>query len=90
LPKEAAFTRELELANAGHVVCTNASAHRMAEDVPLLLPEVNADHVQMIDIQRKNRNWTTGALVANSNCTTMPVVMALKPLVQFGIEKYTW
>jgi aspartate-semialdehyde dehydrogenase len=87
LPKEAAFTRELELANAGHVVCTNASAHRMAEDVPLLLPEVNADHVQMIDIQRQNRNWTTGALVANSNCTTMPVVMALKPLVQFGIEK---
>jgi len=51
LPKEAAETRELELAAAGHVVCTNASAHRMAEDVPLLLPEVNADHLGLIDVQ---------------------------------------
>lgn len=87
LPKDAALHREIELAEAGHVVCTNASAHRMAEDVPLLLPEVNADHVYMIDKQRKNRGWTTGALIANSNCTTMPVVMALKPLVKFGITK---
>ena len=43
LPKEAAITRELELAAAGHVVCTNASANRMLPDVPLLLPEVNAE-----------------------------------------------
>jgi aspartate-semialdehyde dehydrogenase len=87
LPKEAALDIEIPLAQAGHVVCTNASAHRMVEDVPLLLPEVNHEHLHLVDIQRKQRNWTTGALVANSNCTTMPVVMSLKPLLPFGIEK---
>lgn len=87
LPKDAAVDRELELAAAGHIVCTNASAHRMTADVPLLLPEVNADHVALIDVQRQQRGWKTGALVANSNCTTMPVVMALAPLKHFGIEK---
>lgn len=87
LPKEAAVDREPELAAAGHVVCTNASAHRMATDVPLLLPEVNADHVGLIDVQRKKRGWTTGALIANSNCTAMPIVMALAPLRQFNITK---
>lgn len=87
LPKEAAKTREIELAEAGHVVCTNAGANRMLEDVPLLLPEVNAEHVGLIDVQRANRGWTTGALIANSNCTVMPVVMALKPLAKYGIRK---
>ncbi len=86
LPKEAA-TREFELAEAGHVVCTNASLNRMVEDVPLLLPEVNAEHIGLIDIQRRQRGWTTGAVVANSNCTAMPVVMSLAPLRQFGIKK---
>jgi len=87
LPKEAAITREMELAEAGHVVCTNASANRMVKDVPLLLPEVNAEHIQLVDVQRQNRGWTTGALIANSNCTVMPVVMSLKPLVKYGIKK---
>jgi aspartate-semialdehyde dehydrogenase len=87
LPTEAAKTREFELAAAGHVVCTNASANRMVEDVPLLLPEVNADHITLVDIQRAQRGWTTGALVANSNCTAMPVVMALAPLRKYGIKK---
>jgi len=87
LPKEAAVDREPELAGAGHVVCTNASAHRMGVDIPLLLPEVNAEHVSLVDVQRQNRGWSTGALIANSNCTTMPLVMALAPLRQFGIRK---
>ncbi len=87
LPKEAADPHELRLASAGHVVCTNASLNRMLEDVPLLLPEVNAGHLALIDIQRANRGWTTGALIANSNCTIMPVVMSLAPLRQFGIEQ---
>ncbi len=88
LPKEAADPIEMVLAERGHVVCTNASTNRMVEDVPLLLPEVNETHLQLIDVQRANRGWTTGALVANSNCTTMPVVMSLKPLVGFGIEQF--
>jgi len=87
LPKEAAKDREPQLAAAGHVVCTNASAYRMTVDVPLLLPEVNHEHVGLIDVQRANRGWTTGALIANSNCTTMPLVMALAPLRKFGISK---
>ena len=88
LPKEAAREVEMPLAEAGHVVCTNASVHRMVEDVPLLLPEVNPTHLSLIDVQRERRGWTTGALVANSNCTTMPVIMALKPLLPFGIERF--
>lgn len=86
LPKEPAVEREPDLAKAGHVVCTNASAHRMADDVPLLLPEINADHIGLIPIQRQNRGWGTGALIANSNCTVMPVVMAIKPLMPFGVK----
>ncbi len=87
LPKEAALTRELELAAAGHVVCTNASANRMLPDVPLMLPEVNAEHIELIDVQRRRRGWDSGALIANSNCTVMPVVMALKPLRKYGIRR---
>jgi aspartate-semialdehyde dehydrogenase len=87
LPKQAAKEREFELAEAGHVVCTNASANRMVEDVPLMLPEANADHARLIQVQRQRRSWTTGALVANSNCTAMPLVMALAPLRQFGVKK---
>lgn len=87
LPKEAAIDREVDLAEAGHIVCTNVSVNRMAPDVPLLLPEVNADHVGLIDVQRYERGWTSGALIANSNCTVMPVVMSLKPLVKYGIRR---
>ncbi len=87
LPKEAAMTRELELADAGHVVCSNASANRMLPDVPLLLPEVNAEHIGLVDVQRRQRGWTSGALIANSNCTVMPVVMALKPLLKYGLRR---
>lgn len=87
LPKEAALEVEEDFARAGHVVATNASAHRMTADVPLLLPEINADHLQLVDVQRRARGWTTGALVANANCTVMPVVMSLAPLVEFGVTR---
>ncbi len=87
LPKDAAEEREIALAGAGHVVCTNASTNRMLEDVPLLLPEVNLEHLKLVDIQRQKRGWISGALVANSNCTVMPVVMSLVPLMQFDIKK---
>ncbi|MBK8135467.1 MAG: aspartate-semialdehyde dehydrogenase [Chloroflexi bacterium] len=87
LPKEAAVEIEPELASAGHVVATNASAYRMETDVPLMLAEVNSSHLGLIDIQRKARNWTSGALAANSNCTIMPVVMALAPLLKFGVTR---
>lgn len=87
LPKEAALECEFDFAAKGHMVATNASAHRMVDDVPLLLPEINADHLGLIDVQRRNRGFSTGAVVANANCTVMPVVMSLKPLLQFGVER---
>jgi aspartate-semialdehyde dehydrogenase len=87
LPKEAAIDREPDLAAKGHIVCTNASAYRMTSDVPLLLADNNPDHIGLIDVQRKQRGWQRGALVANSNCTAMPIVMSLTPLKYFGISK---
>ncbi len=83
LPSKQAKVVEVKLAAEGHVVCSNASANRMAIDVPLMIPEVNADHIRLVDVQRRNRGWTTGALVTNSNCTSMPVTMALAPLKHF-------
>ena len=87
LPTAAARELEFDLAAAGHVVCTNASANRMQVDVPLLLPEANADHIRLIDLQREARGFRSGAVIANSNCTSMPVVMSLAPLRRFGIRR---
>ena len=87
LPTTAARSQEFNLAAAGHIVCTNASANRMQPDVPLLLPEANADHIRLIDVQRAARGFRSGAVIANSNCTSMPVVMSLAPLRRFGIRK---
>lgn len=84
LPTEAA--RDLELRWAAQVpVCSNASVYRMAPDVPLIIPEVNPDHLGMIERQRAERGWR-GCLVTNPNCAAIGVVMALKPLhAAFGL-----
>jgi aspartate-semialdehyde dehydrogenase len=87
LPSEYAYERELELAAHGHVVCSNVKSHRMSEDVPLLIPEINADHVGLVASQRRARGWQDGALVTSPNCTTTPVAMALAPLRPFGITQ---
>lgn len=86
LPGDIAKTVEWRLAEAGHVICSNASAYRMQPDVPILLPEANAEHAALVVEQRKKYGWGGGGLVTNSNCTTAPVVMALAPLRRFGIE----
>ncbi len=86
LPGDIAKTVEWRLAEAGHVICSNASAYRMQPDVPILLPEANAEHAALVAEQRKKYGWGGGGLVTNSNCTTAPVVMALAPLRRFGIE----
>ena len=75
---------ERRLAQAGHVVVTNASAHRLDPDVPLLVPEVNPDHTALLAAQGFDGG---GALLANPNCTTIGLVLALRPLVDaFGLE----
>lgn len=78
-PAEEAF------AEAGHLVVSNAKSHRMDPDVPLLVPEVNADHLMLIQTQRFK---TGGAILTNPNCSTIGLVLALKPLVKaFGVER---
>lgn len=87
LPSKTAGALEERLAAAGHIVCTNASDHRMDPDVPLLIPEVNPEHLDLIATQRRRRGWG-GAIVANPNCTATGPTMALRPLHDaFGVTK---
>jgi aspartate-semialdehyde dehydrogenase len=79
LPAEVARKVEEDFARAGHVVVSNASAHRMELDVPLINPEVNCDHVCLIEEQRKRRKWS-GAIVTNPNCCTAVLTLSLKPI----------
>ena len=85
LDAAAADTLEPQFAAAGHVVVSNARSFRMAADVPLLIPEINPDHLALIKAQRQARSWR-GAIVTNPNCSTVVLAMALAPLRQFGIK----
>ncbi len=87
LPTEVAGEVEAAFARAGIAVFSNAKQYRMEHDVPLLIPEVNADHAAAIAQQRKQRGWP-GSIITNANCSATPLVMALKPLQQaFGLRK---
>ncbi|MGQ9551007.1 MAG: aspartate-semialdehyde dehydrogenase [Candidatus Bathycorpusculaceae bacterium] len=87
LPAEVAGKVEEDFARAGYVVVSNASAHRMELDVPLINPEVNCDHVCLIEEQRRRRKWS-GAIVTNPNCCTAVLTLSLKPIYDdFGIGK---
>jgi aspartate-semialdehyde dehydrogenase len=85
---DASVATEIEraFAAAGHTVVSNSRNHRMEPDVPLLIPEINAGHLSVLAMQRKNRGWK-GAIVTNPNCSTVVLSMALAPLVRFGIER---
>jgi aspartate-semialdehyde dehydrogenase len=76
---------ECAFARAGHIVVTNARNFRMDPLVPLLIPEVNADHLTLIPEQRQGKGWQ-GAIVTNPNCSTIVLAMALAPLRQFTIR----
>ena len=87
LPTASAKMWETQFAEAGYGVFSNAGAHRMDTDVPLLIPEVNPDHLGLVEFQQHNRGWQQGFIITNPNCTSMPITMALAPLhTQFGIE----
>jgi aspartate-semialdehyde dehydrogenase len=87
LDSDAAQEVEAAFARAGRLVLSNARNYRMDADVPLLIPEVNPDHLELLPIQRAARNWP-GAIVTNSNCSTMVIALALAPLHQaFGVEQ---
>ncbi|HKZ87656.1 MAG TPA: aspartate-semialdehyde dehydrogenase [Candidatus Bathyarchaeia archaeon] len=67
-------------------VFSKASAHRMENDVPLLIPEVNPDHAALIPIQQKKRGWK-GFITTDPNCSTIQMAITLKPLMQFGLRQ---
>ncbi|MGB6596428.1 MAG: aspartate-semialdehyde dehydrogenase [Candidatus Acidiferrum sp.] len=79
---------EEDFARAGYPVVSNSKNHRMDPHVPLLIPEVNAAHLEAIPVQQKNRGYDTGFIVTNPNCSTAGLVLVLKPLAEaFGLEK---
>jgi aspartate-semialdehyde dehydrogenase len=79
---------EEDFARAGYPVVSNSRNHRMDSDVPLLIPEVNAAHLDAISLQQKNRGYDSGFIVTNPNCSTAGLVLVLKPLADaFGLEK---
>ncbi len=88
LPSGVGAAVEPEFVRAGYVVSSNSSNGRMDEDVPLTIPEINADHLGLIEVQRDERGWD-GALIKNPNCSTITMVPTLAALDQFGLERIT-
>jgi aspartate-semialdehyde dehydrogenase len=85
LDANAAKDIEPAFAEAGHLVISNARSYRMDPLVPLLIPEINDDHLALLPAQRRARGWP-GAIVTNPNCSTVVLAMALAPLRQFGLR----
>ena len=85
---DASVATEIEqaFAQAGHAVVSNSKNHRMDRDVPLIVPEINPDHLKLVPGQQKLRGWK-GQIVTNPNCSTIVLTMGLAPLKQFGITR---
>ncbi|CAG0940121.1 aspartate-semialdehyde dehydrogenase [Anaerolineae bacterium] len=87
LPSDVAGAVEENFANAGYLVSSNASNHRMDADVPLVIPEVNWQHLDLVRVQQARRK-NKGAIVCNPNCSTIHITLALKPLDDaFGLRR---
>src|SRR6202166_352037 len=80
LDSSVAGAAEEDFARAGYPVVSNSKNHRMDSDVPLLIPEVNASHLEAIPVQQKHRGYDSGFIVTNPNCSTAGLVLVLKPL----------
>ena len=79
---------EADFARAGYPVLSNCKNHRMEPDVPLLIPEVNAAHLDALPEQKRRRGYESGLIVTNPNCSTAGLVLTLKPLADaFGLEQ---
>src|SRR5215831_9887976 len=88
LDSSVAGPAEEDFARTGYPVVSNSKNHRMEPDVPLLIPEVNASHLDSVLLQQKNRGYGSGFIVTNPNCSTAGLVLVLKPLADaFGLEK---
>ena len=86
LPTAEAERIEPEFARAGVFVSSNASAYRMSPDVPLIVPEINPDHLNVLAHQRAVRDWS-GALITNPNCSAIGLTLSLAPLARFGLRR---
>jgi aspartate-semialdehyde dehydrogenase len=86
LPSSVAERVEPAFLEAGYVVSSNSSNDRLADDVPLTIPEINPEHLDLLEVQRDERGWD-GALVKNPNCSTITMVPTLAALDQFGLER---
>ena len=87
LPSEVAAEVEAKFAKAGFTVVSEASAHRMDADVPLMIPEINAEHLRLLETQKRKRGWK-GAIATTPNCTGTGLSMVLKPLIdEYGASK---
>ncbi|RLE85983.1 MAG: aspartate-semialdehyde dehydrogenase [Thermoprotei archaeon] len=87
LPSDIAGRIEAEFAREGFIVISKASYYRMEPDVPLIVPEVNFDHMALVEVQKRRRDWD-GAIVTDPNCTTSILALPLKPLDDaFGLKK---
>jgi aspartate-semialdehyde dehydrogenase len=76
---------EAQFAETGHIIVSNSRNHRMEPTVPLLIPEINADHLALLDAQGAARGWK-GRIITNPNCAVIVMAMALAPLRQFGLK----
>ncbi|ELZ01866.1 aspartate-semialdehyde dehydrogenase [Natrialba asiatica] len=86
LPSSVGAAVEPGFCEAGYVVSSNSSNGRMDDDVPLVIPEINAEHLDLLEVQRDERGWD-GALIKNPNCSTITFVPTLAALTEFGLEK---
>jgi aspartate-semialdehyde dehydrogenase len=86
LPSSVASIVEKECAMAGYAVSSNVAVHRMEKDVPLVIPEVNADHLRLIEVQ-KERSRGNGFIITNPNCSVIMLTLSLKPLMKYGIKE---
>jgi len=77
---------EKRCAQAGYCVASNVSVHRMEPDVPLVIPEINADHLALIEVQKEKRGWD-GFIITNPNCSAIVLTLSLKPLMEYGIKE---
>ena len=86
LPTDEAKKVEADFAKRGFVVASNASAYRFEDDVPLMIPECNPEHLGLIELQHERRGWE-GYIVTNPNCTTIMFTLTLKPLMEMEIQR---
>src|SRR4029078_3452385 len=76
---------EAAFAQAGHIIVSNSRNYRLEPTVPLLIPEVNSDHLALLDAQGAAKGWK-GRIITNPNCAVVVIAMALAPLRQFGLK----